>query len=97
MSCDQVAMWGGADPVQISAPFSGSHWQAGTVRVDGIALRFHRTGGDLPTIVLAHGITDRGLCWARLSRPLEDDYDMVMYDTHGQGQSDAEHVAGLSG
>jgi N-formylmaleamate deformylase len=82
----------------------GSDWQAGTVRVGGIALRFHRTGGDLPTIVLAHGITDSGLCWARLSRALEDDYDMVMYDARGHGQSDhpgsytfAEHVADLVG
>lgn len=59
-------------------------------------------GGDLPAIVFAHGITDSGLCWARLSRSLEHNYDVVMYDARGHGQSDhpgsytfAEHVADL--
>jgi N-formylmaleamate deformylase len=53
--------------------------------VDETALRSHRTEGDLPTIVSAHGITNSGLCWTRLSRALEDGYDMVMYDTMATG------------
>lgn len=79
-------------------------WQAGTVDVDGVELRFHRTGGGLPTVVLAHGITDSGLCWTRLSRALAVDHDVVMYDARGHGQSAhpgsytfAEHVADLVG
>ncbi len=64
-------------------------WTQGTVKVDdGIELFYTRTGtGEKPSIVLAHGITDMGLCWGQLAEDLEDDYDIVMYDAYGHGKS----------
>jgi N-formylmaleamate deformylase len=64
-------------------------WTQGTVKVnEGIELFYTRTGkGEKPPVVLAHGITDMGLCWGELAKDLEDDYDLVMYDAYGHGKS----------
>ena len=52
-------------------------------------MHFYRTGGDKPPLVLSHGFGDDGLCWTRLARALEPDYDVVMPDARGHGLSDA--------
>ena len=77
-----------------------SHAHRGT----GVDLQVHRTGGGRPPVVLAHGITDSGLCWTRLARALQPDYDVVMIDARGHGGSDhpgsysyGEHVGDLIG
>ncbi|QRN83348.1 alpha/beta hydrolase [Chloroflexota bacterium] len=64
-------------------------WTQGTVKVDdGIEIFYTRTGkGEKPAIVLAHGITDNGLCWGQLAADLETDYDVIMYDAYGHGKS----------
>ncbi|MBG0788858.1 MAG: alpha/beta hydrolase [Anaerolineaceae bacterium] len=64
-------------------------WTQGTVKVDdGIELFYTRTGkGEKPAIVLAHGITDNGLCWGQLAADLEADYDLILYDAYGHGKS----------
>ena len=64
-------------------------WTQDTVKVDdGIELFYTRTGkGEKPAIVLAHGITDNGLCWGELAADLEADYDLIMYDAYGHGKS----------
>lgn len=49
---------------------------------------YHRTGGDLPPLVLAHGLTDSGLCWLRVAKVLEKHFDVVMLDARGHGQSE---------
>ena len=79
-------------------------WQEGYVAVGGVRLHYHRTGGDKPAVVLAHGITDNGLCWTRLARALQASYDLILYDARGHGMSDhpgsyklADHVADLVG
>ena len=63
-------------------------WTQGTVKVDdGIELFYTRTGtGEKPAIVLAHGLSDNGLCWAQLAGDLPD-YDVIMYDAYGHGKS----------
>jgi pimeloyl-ACP methyl ester carboxylesterase len=66
-----------------------SEWFSGDVVVNGVKIHYHRTGGDKPPVVLAHGITDSGLCWTRLAQALEGEYDLVMYDARGHGLSDA--------
>ena len=66
-----------------------STWQTGDVVVDGVRLRYTRTGGDKPPVVLAHGFSDSGLCWAPIARALEADYDLIMVDARGHGYSDA--------
>ncbi len=62
-------------------------WTDGYVASNGIRLHYHRTGGNKPVLVLAHGITDNGLCWTRLASALEDQFDLVMVDARGHGLS----------
>lgn len=65
------------------------NWFSGRVLVNNINLHYHRTGGDKPPLVLAHGLTDNGLCWTRIAEALEKDYDVIMVDARGHGRSDA--------
>jgi N-formylmaleamate deformylase len=66
-----------------------TEWFSGDVVANGIKQHYVRTGGDKPPLVLAHGATDSGLCWTRVARALESDYDVVMPDARGHGLSDA--------
>ena len=50
-------------------------------------MAYHRTGGSGPPLVLSHGLTDNGLCWSRLASALESDFDVVMLDARGHGES----------
>jgi N-formylmaleamate deformylase len=59
------------------------------VVVNGIKLHYYRTGGDKPPLVLAHGITDDGMCWTPSAEVLAKDFDVVMVDARGHGKSDA--------
>lgn len=38
-------------------------------------------------MLLSHGLSDNGLCWSRVAQALEADYDIVMLDARGHGQS----------
>ncbi len=64
-------------------------WQAGYVETNGIRLHYTRTGGAKPAVVLAHGLTDDGLCWTPVAEALAGTYDLVMFDARGHGRSDA--------
>jgi pimeloyl-ACP methyl ester carboxylesterase len=64
-------------------------WHADFVAANGLRLHYTRTGGDKPPLVLAHGITDDGLCWSRVAEALAPDYDVVMVDARGHGRSEA--------
>lgn len=66
-----------------------ANWFTGDIVVNGIKIHYHRTGGDKPTLVIAHGVTDNGISWSRVARALEQDYDVIMYDRRGHGFSDA--------
>jgi N-formylmaleamate deformylase len=66
-----------------------SEWQSGDVSANGIKIHYYRTGGNKPPVVLNHGATDNGLCWTRLARALESDYDIIMPDARGHGLSEA--------
>ena len=82
-----------------------STWTSGDVATNGIRMHYYRTGGGKPPLVLAHGATDDGLCWTRVARALESDYDVIMPDARGHGLSDApangyssqDHAADLAG
>lgn len=63
-------------------------WQTGYVEVDGLRLHYTRTGGTKPPLVLAHGFSDHGPCWAPIARALEANYDVIMVDARGHGRSD---------
>ncbi|MCP4168076.1 MAG: alpha/beta hydrolase [Chloroflexi bacterium] len=62
-------------------------WQEFVVHVNVIDLHVTRTGGDKPPLVLAHGITDDGLCWGRAAKVWQTDYDVIMVDARGHGRS----------
>ena len=65
-------------------------WTEFDVEANGLRLRVTRTGqGDKPVVVCAHGFTDDGLCWTPLARALEGEYDLILPDARGHGQSEA--------
>src|SRR5919202_2321311 len=69
-----------------------SSWQSGDVEANGLRLHYTRTGGAKPPVVLAHGFSDDGLCWTPVAEALEAEYDVIMADARGHGQSEApEH------
>jgi len=80
-------------------------WKAADLQANGIKLHYHRTGGNKPPLVLAHGLTDNGLCWTPIAQALEADYDLIMLDARGHGRSDvpaqgytdADHAADYAG
>lgn len=64
-------------------------WQSGDVIANGIRIHYTRTGGAKPPLVLAHGVTDDGLCWTPVAQALEAAYDLIMVDARGHGRSEA--------
>jgi pimeloyl-ACP methyl ester carboxylesterase len=73
----------------MSTWFSGDITAVGIDGAPGIKVHYHRTGGDKPPLVLAHGFSDNGLCWTRVAQVLEKEYDVIMPDARGHGLSDA--------
>lgn len=67
-------------------------WPDGYVTVNDLRLHYSRTGGDKPPLLLLHGITDQGLCWAEFARSLAADYDVIMADARGHGLSGGDGV-----
>ena len=63
------------------------NWSEGTIQANGLNLHYYRTGGDKPKVVFNHGAMDDGLCWTRVVRVLEKDYDVIMLDARGHGKS----------
>lgn len=66
-----------------------AEWITGACETNEIDVHYLRTGGDKPPIVLLHGLTANGACWTPLARALEGDYDVVMPDARGHGNSGA--------
>ena len=65
-----------------------NQWIEGDVVVSGLPLHFYSTGGtDKPTLLLAHGFSDNGLCWSRVAREMEVEFDLIMVDARNHGQS----------
>lgn len=63
-------------------------WSEGRVLANGIHQHYYRTGGDKPPLVLLHGIMMSGVCWLRVAKALEQDYDLILLDARGHGRSD---------
>ncbi len=62
-------------------------WTTGVYEANGIKIHYLRTGGCKPPLVLLHGLTGNGACWTPLARSLEGEYDVVMPDARGHGNS----------
>lgn len=63
------------------------NWESAYCDTNHIRLHYTRTGGNKPPLLLLHGLMTNGLCWANLARALETDYDVIMPDARGHGQS----------
>jgi pimeloyl-ACP methyl ester carboxylesterase len=66
-----------------------TNWMTGVCETNGINIYYLRTGGSKPPLVLLHGLTGSGACWIPLARALEGEYDVVMPDARGHGNSSA--------
>src|SRR5882762_7371203 len=64
-----------------------TNWMAGACQANGINIHYLRTGGSKPPLVLLHGLTGSGACWSPLARALEAEFDVVMPDARGHGNS----------
>ena len=64
-----------------------SAWTDGYVNSNGLKIHYYRTGGDKPKVIFNHGAGDDGLCWTRVVKELENDYDVIMVDARGHGKS----------
>ncbi len=64
-------------------------WTTGVCETNGINIHYLRTGGVKPPLVLLHGLTGNGACWTPLARSFEGEYDVVMPDARGHGNSSA--------
>jgi pimeloyl-ACP methyl ester carboxylesterase len=65
-------------------------WTDGYVYANGIRIHYYHAtpAPSKPVIVMAHGVTDIGLCWTTLTRELEASYDVYMVDARGHGLTD---------
>lgn len=64
-------------------------WTTGHCEANGIDVHYLRTGGDKPPVILLHGLMLNGACWIPLARVLAEDYDVVMPDARGHGNTGA--------
>ena len=64
-------------------------WPDGYITANGIKIHYYRTGGDKPPVVINHGAGDDGLCWTRIAKVLQVDYDVILPDARGHGKSDS--------
>lgn len=68
------------------------HWSEGFIRTNHIKIHYYRTGGDKPVVVLNHGAGDDGLCFTRVAKQLEADYDLLLPDARGHGRSGSGRI-----
>jgi pimeloyl-ACP methyl ester carboxylesterase len=62
-------------------------WNKAFCETNGIRIHYTRTGAGKPTLVLLHGLTANGACWTELAHLLEKEYDIIMPDARGHGES----------
>lgn len=65
-------------------------WSDGFVYVNGVRIHYYQAvpAPGKPVIVMVHGVTDNGLCWADVSLQLQEAYDIYMLDARAHGLSD---------
>lgn len=79
-------------PNLLSAQWPGipKGWSDGYVFANGIRIHYYHAipNPGKPVIVMAHGVSDNGLCWTTLTQKLQSDYDIYMVDARGHGLTD---------
>ncbi len=63
------------------------NWVQGTCEVGDLTLRYFRSGGAQPPLVLVHGFTDSALYFTRAADVLAQTWDVIAYDCRGHGES----------
>ena len=63
------------------------NWPDGYITANGLKIHYYRTGGEKPPVVINHGAGDDGLCWTRIAKELQVDYDVILPDARGHGKS----------
>ncbi len=63
-------------------------WRSGYVEAFGVRFHYYRGGVGKRPLVLAHGLSDNGMCWAPVALRWWDRYDIVLPDARGHGLSD---------
>ena len=64
------------------------YWEDGYAVANGIPIYYWRTGHAKPQLIMVHGFSDDGLCWANLAKELEGSYDIILPNARGHGLSD---------
>ena len=64
-------------------------WARGVCESNDSRISYLRTGGEKPPVILLHGLMGSGACWTPLARALEGEFDVVMPDARGHGDSSA--------
>ncbi len=62
-------------------------WNTAICETNGISIHYTRTGGNKLPLILLHGLMANGVCWTGLARVLEKEYDVIMPDARGHGNS----------
>jgi pimeloyl-ACP methyl ester carboxylesterase len=62
-------------------------WATGEVEGNGARLHYRRSGGSGRVVVMAHGVTDAGLCFTPVAERLAGRFDVILYDARGHGRS----------
>ncbi len=66
-----------------------AEWRTAICETNGIRMHYTRTGVGKPPLVLLHGLTANGSCWTFIAHELEGEYDVIMPDFRGHGESSA--------
>lgn len=64
-----------------------TYWDTAVCETNGISIHYTRTGGNKPPLILLHGLMTNGVCWTGLAHVLEKEYDVIMPDARGHGNS----------
>jgi N-formylmaleamate deformylase len=52
-------------------------WKHGEIAFGDLTVHYTRTGGNKPVLVLAHGVTDNGMCWLPVAQELCSEFDVI--------------------
>ena len=64
-----------------------TYWNTALCQINGVNIHYTRTGGNKQPLILLHGLMANGLCWTGLAHVLEKEYDVIMPDARGHGNS----------
>lgn len=66
-----------------------SDWASGFADANAIRIHYLRVGGKKPPLVFLHGLLGSGACLGPIARALASDFDIVLPDARGHGDSSA--------